>query len=195
MKQLFVGRASESELVKLWDYLLVQDDPVCSAVFVAVAVLQEYRESLLAVEDGNNLHTAVQSFVFTDAVQCCKRAKLLESNTPSSFRTLISSISSSDVTADSHNDSIHALLKTTVCLSVPVTEVLKFQINQVLSLAPCILITDTHAQDNSTQQEEDSDEGVKFLVVDCRAAEHVKNGRLPNSLHLDPTMVSMLFYC
>nr|XP_006813860.1 PREDICTED: TBC1 domain family member 23-like [Saccoglossus kowalevskii] len=163
---LFTNSCTLSVVQAMWDIYVQQGDPFL-VFFLSLVILINAREHILALtEEGKQaIITNISSFPCQleadDVEDFCTLAQYYASKTPQSFRREYQSIFGLSI-ANIRNDEA-ASLSQALCLPVSMSELL--------------------------QTNQQSGEGVRFFVVDCRPAEQYNSGHLPIAFHLDANLL------
>eukprot|EP00698_Gefionella_okellyi_P017512 TRINITY_DN5134_c0_g1_i4.p1 TRINITY_DN5134_c0_g1~~TRINITY_DN5134_c0_g1_i4.p1 ORF type:complete len:515 (+),score=76.01 TRINITY_DN5134_c0_g1_i4:63-1607(+) len=166
LRSLLTHKVSLPVTYILWDRLLLNSDP-CAPYFVALALLEHFRDTVLPVgaeqiaDTVRTLPSLLSDEI--DVLHVCERAAGLEQITPKSFKqALIANILNPRRTTG-------PLPPPPMCLTVTPQEV------QAAS------VVGSRRGPEPTM--------IKFVVLDCRTLAQFEAGHMPVAFHIDPAIM------
>ncbi|XP_030289760.1 TBC1 domain family member 23 isoform X1 [Sparus aurata] len=170
MGSLFSSHCLPDVTQTLWDFYLQQADPFL-IFFLMLIILVNAKEGILSQEGESKediiktLESSPSLLEAEDIEDLISLAQYYQSKTPLSLRKMNQNLFGSSLVALKEEDTD---LSQALCLPVSVPEIL---------------------QANQLQQVSNTEDGVRFFVVDCRPAEQYNSGHLSTAFHLDSDLM------
>ncbi|XP_036971406.1 TBC1 domain family member 23 isoform X1 [Acanthopagrus latus] len=170
MGSLFSSHCLPDVTQALWDFYLQQADPFL-IFFLMLIILVNAKEGILSQEGESRediiktLESSPSLLEAEDIEDLISLAQYYQSKTPLSLRKMNQNLFGSSLVALKEEDTD---LSQALCLPVSVPEIL---------------------QANQLQQVSNTEDGVRFFVVDCRPAEQYNSGHLSTAFHLDSDLM------